>query len=188
MANTTLRVNPSEVIGKILPRIYGHFAEHLGRCCYDGLWLGNQSEAAASTTEGFHKQALAALKDLPVPLLRLHAPHIGAAALGVEIVQGESLADRNPVVSATASRAADNSFAVTVINRHFNQSKSVSLAGLPGLSVKQAQVLTADQPNAQNSLDEPNRVQPVDLAVDQAGGEWRIEMPPHSVATIVFKS
>ena len=32
-------------IGTISPRLYGHFAEHLARCCYDGLWVGTDESA-----------------------------------------------------------------------------------------------------------------------------------------------
>ncbi len=30
--------------GRISRHIYGHFAEHLGRCIYDGLWVGEDSK------------------------------------------------------------------------------------------------------------------------------------------------
>lgn len=29
--------------GKIDRNIYGHFAEHLGRCIYEGIWVGEDS-------------------------------------------------------------------------------------------------------------------------------------------------
>ena len=28
---------------KIDPNIYGHFSEHLGRCIYEGYWVGEDS-------------------------------------------------------------------------------------------------------------------------------------------------
>jgi hypothetical protein len=37
MSRTTLSVRHDEPIGPISPRLYGHLAKHLGRCCYDGL-------------------------------------------------------------------------------------------------------------------------------------------------------
>ena len=40
MNETTLVVRGDSPIGTISPRLYGQFAEHLGRCCYDGLWFG----------------------------------------------------------------------------------------------------------------------------------------------------
>jgi alpha-L-arabinofuranosidase len=30
----------NQPLGTISRRLYGHFAEHLGRCCRDGLWVG----------------------------------------------------------------------------------------------------------------------------------------------------
>jgi alpha-N-arabinofuranosidase len=47
-------------IGTVSPRLYGHFAEHLGRCCYGGLWTG----------DGFHAQAVEALRELGMPFVR----------------------------------------------------------------------------------------------------------------------
>ena len=42
MPDTTLTIRANSAIGTISPRLYGHFAEHLRRCCYEGLWVGNQ--------------------------------------------------------------------------------------------------------------------------------------------------
>ena len=56
-------------IGTISPRVYGHFAEHLGRCCYNGLWVGGD-RTRAGVVDGFRTDVVAALKELPVPLLR----------------------------------------------------------------------------------------------------------------------
>ena len=35
--------DPADAIARINPNIYGHFAEHLGRCIYDGVWVGPDS-------------------------------------------------------------------------------------------------------------------------------------------------
>src|SRR4051794_18652195 len=69
MIETTLTLRSEQPIGTISPRLYGHFAEHLGRCCYDGLWIGNQRTDIPSYG-GFRKDVVDALKALPVPLLR----------------------------------------------------------------------------------------------------------------------
>src|ERR1700755_3592094 len=68
MIETTLTVRADAPIGTISPRIYGHFAEHLGRCCYDGLWVGRDS--ADSNIEGFGQGVLEALEEMRVPFLR----------------------------------------------------------------------------------------------------------------------
>jgi alpha-N-arabinofuranosidase len=64
-ATVTLDDQP---IGTISPRLYGQFVEHLGRCCYGGLRPAPGDGAA--TTEGFRTDVLAALQELPVPLIR----------------------------------------------------------------------------------------------------------------------
>ncbi len=43
MAAARVIVIPDEVIGTINPNIYGHFAEHLGGCIYEGIWVGEDS-------------------------------------------------------------------------------------------------------------------------------------------------
>jgi alpha-N-arabinofuranosidase len=62
---TKLTIQTEKPIGLIKPRLYGHFAEHLGRCCYDGLWCANAAGVAS-----FRDDVVAALKALPVPMLR----------------------------------------------------------------------------------------------------------------------
>ncbi|HEV7300686.1 MAG TPA: alpha-N-arabinofuranosidase [Tepidisphaeraceae bacterium] len=53
---------------KISRHLYGHFAEHLGRCIYEGLWVGEDSPIA--NTRGFRNDVVAALKQLRIPNLR----------------------------------------------------------------------------------------------------------------------
>ncbi len=48
--------------------IYGHFAEHLGRCIYDGLWVGKGSEIP--NTNGVRTDVIEALKEIHIPNLR----------------------------------------------------------------------------------------------------------------------
>ena len=56
---------PGPVISK---NIYGQFAEHLGRCIYEGIWVGPDSPIP--NTKGYRNDVLAALKTLAVPQLR----------------------------------------------------------------------------------------------------------------------
>lgn len=53
---------------KISKDIYGQFAEHLGRCIYDGIWVGEESDIP--NTKGYRKDILEALKALDIPVLR----------------------------------------------------------------------------------------------------------------------
>jgi len=48
--------------------IYGQFAEHLGHCIYEGIWVG--PESTIPNTKGYRNDVLAALKQLGVPQLR----------------------------------------------------------------------------------------------------------------------
>ncbi|HEY0945665.1 MAG TPA: alpha-N-arabinofuranosidase [Opitutaceae bacterium] len=52
----------------VRPEIYGHFAEHLGRCIYEGIWVGPDSPIP--NTRGIRNDVLAALKQLDIPVLR----------------------------------------------------------------------------------------------------------------------
>jgi alpha-N-arabinofuranosidase len=49
--------------------IYGHFAEHLGRCIYDGFYVGENNNTIPNTA-GVRNDVVAALKKLKVPVLR----------------------------------------------------------------------------------------------------------------------
>ena len=66
MSRLTLSSAPSGSV--IDPGIYGHFAEHLGRCIYEGLWVGPGS--SIPNTHGLRNDVVAALKALKVPVLR----------------------------------------------------------------------------------------------------------------------
>jgi alpha-N-arabinofuranosidase len=48
--------------------IYGHFSEHLGRCIYEGFWVGANSEI--KNVRGIRQDVVAALKKTKIPVLR----------------------------------------------------------------------------------------------------------------------
>lgn len=48
--------------------IYGHFAEHLGRCIYDGIWVGEDSPIP--NTRGIRNDIVEALRKIQIPNLR----------------------------------------------------------------------------------------------------------------------
>ena len=48
--------------------IYGQFSEHLGRCIYEGIWVGPDS--SIPNVDGYRTDVLEALKALKVPVLR----------------------------------------------------------------------------------------------------------------------
>lgn len=54
--------------GKISRYIYGQFAEHLGRCIYEGVWVGADSEIP--NVNGIRQDVVEALKAIKVPVIR----------------------------------------------------------------------------------------------------------------------
>lgn len=67
-STTTISVEDNDNAPVINRNIYGHFAEHLGRCIYDGIYVGDTSKIP--NINGVRKDIIAALKDLKIPNLR----------------------------------------------------------------------------------------------------------------------
>lgn len=63
-----LIINREESIGTIQPELYGHFSEHLGRCIYEGLYVGEDSEIP--NVNGMRTDVVEALKEIKIPVLR----------------------------------------------------------------------------------------------------------------------
>lgn len=53
---------------KIDRNIYGHFSEHLGRCIYEGYWVGEDSPIP--NVRGIRQDVVQALRKIKVPVLR----------------------------------------------------------------------------------------------------------------------
>ena len=53
---------------QISKHIYGHFAEHLGRCIYGGIYVGENKNIP--NTQGVRNDVIQALKELQIPNLR----------------------------------------------------------------------------------------------------------------------
>ena len=53
---------------KISKQIYGHFSEHLGRCIYEGLYVGDNK--SIPNKNGMREDVVNALKEIKVPVLR----------------------------------------------------------------------------------------------------------------------
>ncbi len=66
-AMVTLHANDAKYT--INKNIYGHFAEHLGHCIYDGIYVGDTNKMIPNT-DGVRNDIIAALKKLKVPVLR----------------------------------------------------------------------------------------------------------------------
>jgi alpha-L-arabinofuranosidase len=65
---STVTVTAKADAPTINKHIYGHFSEHLGRCIYDGFYVGENSKIP--NTKGVRNDIIAALKDLGIPNLR----------------------------------------------------------------------------------------------------------------------
>ncbi|HPR86245.1 MAG TPA: alpha-N-arabinofuranosidase, partial [Prolixibacteraceae bacterium] len=63
-----LKIDAAGGKNKINKNIYGQFAEHLGRCIYDGIWVGKNSPIP--NVNGYRKDLLEALQALKIPVLR----------------------------------------------------------------------------------------------------------------------
>jgi len=63
-----LIINVDQAKHIINKNIYGHFSEHLGRCIYEGYWVGENSPI--KNTRGIRNDVVAALKKIQIPVLR----------------------------------------------------------------------------------------------------------------------
>lgn len=61
-------INPNQKISKISKDIYGNFSEHLGRCIYDGIYVGENSKIP--NINGMRCDVVNALKEMGLPVLR----------------------------------------------------------------------------------------------------------------------
>ncbi|MCR5527372.1 MAG: alpha-N-arabinofuranosidase [Lachnospiraceae bacterium] len=63
-----LVINTIEKKSHINKEIYGHFSEHLGRCIYEGLYVGENSDIP--NVNGMRTDVVEALKKIRIPVLR----------------------------------------------------------------------------------------------------------------------
>ena len=63
-----LVINANRKLSKINKEIQGHFSEHLGRCIYEGIYVGENSEIP--NVNGMRTDVVEALKQIRIPVLR----------------------------------------------------------------------------------------------------------------------
>lgn len=68
-AQNTIVMHADSAKQIISKNLYGHFAEHLGRCIYGGFYVGEGNKAIPNTN-GVRNDVVAALKKLKIPNLR----------------------------------------------------------------------------------------------------------------------
>ncbi|MBV0902827.1 alpha-N-arabinofuranosidase [Haloarcula salina] len=66
--SSEVSVSGGETIDRISENIYGHFAEHLGRCIYGGIWVGDDDQV--ETEDGIRMDTVELLRELEMPVLR----------------------------------------------------------------------------------------------------------------------
>ncbi len=67
-ASCSIKVIADQPGATISKDIYGHFAEHLGHCIYEGIWVGKDSKIP--NTDGIRNDVVKALRDMKIPNLR----------------------------------------------------------------------------------------------------------------------
>ena len=60
-----LYINNKKKLSHIEPEVYGHFSEHLGRCIYEGIYVGENSDIP--NVNGMRKDVVEALKAIRWP-------------------------------------------------------------------------------------------------------------------------
>ena len=68
MRTAYLKFDEERILSHINKEIYGHFSEHLGRCIYNGIFVGKDSPIP--NVEGIRKDVIEALKEIGTPVLR----------------------------------------------------------------------------------------------------------------------
>ena len=86
--------------------IYGHFAEHLGRCIYGGIYVGENS--SIPNTDGVRNDIIDALKALRIPNLRWPGGCFADIYHWKDGIGPKNL--RNPIENTSWGGREDNSF------------------------------------------------------------------------------
>lgn len=120
----------------------------------------------------------------------LYQVHKGATYLPLNLVSEEYVqGDKHvPALSATASRAADGTINVSVVNVH--PTKALSLTCDLGAAARSgtARILTADNVHAHNTFDNPEKVAVKDFRDFKVNkGELKVDVPARSVITLSLK-
>ncbi|MCD8095284.1 MAG: alpha-N-arabinofuranosidase [Ruminococcus sp.] len=68
MKTAYLKFCPDKTVSHISKEIYGHFSEHLGRCIYNGIYVGKDSKIP--NTDGIRNDVVSSLKEIGLPVLR----------------------------------------------------------------------------------------------------------------------
>ena len=67
MLTAKVIVDRDFVVDRVDPRLFGGFAEHLGRCIYEGIYEPDHPTADA---DGFRGDVMALVRELDMPVMR----------------------------------------------------------------------------------------------------------------------
>ena len=65
MKKISMLINARDRVSHINPEIYGHFSEHLGRCIYNGIYVGEDS--SVPNTDGIRNDIIEAFRKIKLP-------------------------------------------------------------------------------------------------------------------------
>ncbi len=68
MKQYQMLINAADRTGHIRPELYGHFSEHLGRCIYQGIYVGEDSPIP--NIHGIRRDVIEAFREIRMPVLR----------------------------------------------------------------------------------------------------------------------
>jgi len=86
-----IKIDTERVVGEVDARLFGNFAEHLGRCVYGGIY---DEGSPLADSDGYRKDVMQAAKDLGVSLLRWPG---GNFVSGYHWADGIGPKDKRPV-------------------------------------------------------------------------------------------
>src|SRR2546423_4767925 len=90
MRTARFTLDPAFTTGKVDPRLFGSFVEHMGRCVYTGIYEPGHPAADAA---GFRCDVADLVRDLGVPVLRYPG---GNFVSGYDWQDGIGPKDRRP--------------------------------------------------------------------------------------------
>jgi len=90
--DSKISIDIRKVKGQVDKRIYGQFIEHLGRCIYGGIWVGEDSQIP--NIEGYRKDVLEAIKAIAPTVVRWPG---GNFSSGYHFEDGIGPRDKRPI-------------------------------------------------------------------------------------------
>ena len=174
---------------RINKNVYGHFAEHLGRCIYEGIWVGEDSPIP--NTRGIRNDVIEALCKIHVPVLRWPGGCF-ADEYHWQDGLGPRTERRSTVNTNWGGLVEDNQFgtheffdlcAMIGADPHREAQVHCELRGVQASEATDT-ILTAQEMGAHNTFQDPERVKPTAFTEIQFNREKvTTVLPPMSVCT-----